>query len=162
MSAFAPTKIGGGAGAFVRKVGPVSFVEASAVCRSRLVPRSDPLSGLVRGLFGDFPGWNASFNFRPGEMPRMELPMLFLRGDRDSVGRSRVFARSNKVGEFRAVVEFAAGKVGECFTEGAPEGLRVGLCKDSRDNCAGCASVCTVARVSSTAVVLISGDEWVR
>lgn len=81
MSVFAPTKIGGGAGAFVREVGPVSFVVASAVCRSLLVPREDPLSGLVLGLFVAFPGWNASFNFRPAEMPRIELPMLFLRGD---------------------------------------------------------------------------------
>lgn len=73
-----------------------------------------------------------------------------------------MFARSNKVGEFRAVVELVAGKEGECVMEGALGGLRIGLCRGSSDDCGGCDSVCEVERVSSTAVVLISGDECVR
>lgn len=88
--------------------------------------------------------------------------MLFVRGGRDSVGGPRVFARSNTVGEFRAEAELVAGNEGECVMKGTPEAPRVGLCRGSSDDCAGCDSVCEVEIVSSTAVVLISGDECVR
>lgn len=70
-------------------------------------------------------------------MPRIERLMLFLRGDRESEGRPRVFARSNKVGDERAGVELSAGSEGECVMEGILDALKVGLFTDSSDGSVG-------------------------
>jgi hypothetical protein len=53
---FAATRIGGGAGFFVRGNDPVSTVLSSGMGDSFPAPRKDSLSGLVLGLFEDFPG----------------------------------------------------------------------------------------------------------
>jgi hypothetical protein len=101
------------------------------------LPRNESLSGLVLGLLLDFPGWKASLNFLPGDIPRIELLMLFLRPDREPEGSPRVLDRSNRVGEDREDVELVAGSEGECIMEGILDGLRVGLCTGSAEDNAG-------------------------
>lgn len=111
-----------------------SVASVSASCTSVPLLRNDPLSGLIFEPPGDFPGWNASLNFRLGEMLRNDLLMLFLGPDWDSDGGPKVFARSNKVGEAWVVVELGRGSVGERFTEGILDELVVGLCTSSSDD----------------------------
>ncbi len=59
--------------------------------------------------------------------------MLFLRLDRDSEGRPRVFARSNNVAEDTAGVVSSAGSEGGCIMEGILVPLRAGLWMGSSD-----------------------------
>ena len=91
-------------------------------------------------------------------MPRSELLMLFLRGDRDSKGGFRLFALSKRVGEDKAAVDSVAGNERECDMEEILGALEV----SSSDESAGFSGCSEMEAFSSTAVVLISGDECVR
>lgn len=102
-----------------------------------------------------FPGWKASLSFRPGDVARRDAVMLFLRSSSET-GEARVFARSTRVGEIKAGVELVVGNEGECMMVGILETLPVEPRTGSSVNDGCC------CWVSSTAVVLISGDVWVR
>ncbi len=56
----------------------------------------DGLSGLVRGLLSDFVFVNFSFKRLAGEMPRIELVILFRRSDRSVPGSLNVSALSTR------------------------------------------------------------------
>jgi hypothetical protein len=138
MSVFAPVRIGEGTGLLVFAIGRVSEGSISVVWTSVTLPRNDSRSGLTRGLLLDFPGLKASLNFRPGEMPRIDLLTLFLRPERDSDGRPRVFARPARVGEGMNGSEVVGGSEGECVMEGMLNGARAGLSTAFSDGVLGC------------------------
>ena len=65
----------------------------------------DALSGLVRGLLSDFVFVNFSFKRLAGEMPRIELVILFRRSVRSDPGSLKVSALSINPGYGREEVD---------------------------------------------------------
>lgn len=109
VSSVVPTRMGDGARPRVLEM-PFSMF-----CSWNPLALLNSRSGLVLPpSLDDFPAWKASRSFRPGDIPRKELLMLFLRPGPAS---PTVFDRSGKEGESRLGVELvegsSAGKVGE-------------------------------------------------
>lgn len=71
-------------------------------------------------------------------MPRIELLMLFLRSDRDSEGKPRVFVRSNEVEEGKWGIDSSAGNDGEWTMDGAFDPVRAELFAIPSDDAVGC------------------------
>jgi hypothetical protein len=157
-----PAKVGEEARLVVCVCGRASSALTSAVSASAPSPCSGCRSGLVPGLLLDFPDCSAFLSFRVGEMPRIGLLMLFLRLGSNCEGGARVFARPGNVGEEREGVELVTGNEGECVMEGILDVLRAGLWTGSWEDRVDFSWSCAAGVPSSSAVVLISGDECVR
>lgn len=64
--------------------------------------------------------------------------MLFLRPDRESEGKPRVFVRSSELKEVKVGIDSSGGNDGEWTMDGAFDPGRPGLCAIPFDDAVGC------------------------
>jgi hypothetical protein len=120
----------------------------------------DSLSGLVLGLLSDLDEVNFSFRRLAGEIPRIELEILFRRVDRSVDGSLKVSARSSRSVAGVADVDWGTWIVGEALGEilAASGGAIAVLGTSTSLGSTGLIS----GWPSSTVVVVIRGDELVK
>jgi hypothetical protein len=120
----------------------------------------DSLSGLVLGLLSDLDEVNFSFRRLAGEIPRIELEILFRRVDPFVDGSFKVSALSSRSVEGSADVDRGSWSAGEAFGEIS---IVSGLAIDVLGTSKSLGSTILISEwPSSTVVVVIRGDELAK
>jgi hypothetical protein len=118
------------------------------------------LSGLVLGLLSDLEGVNLSFRRLAGEIPRIELVILFRRVDLSVNGSLKVSALSSRSVEGGTDEGWDTWSAGEAFGEiSIVSGVATAVLGTS--NSLG-STILVSGWPSSTVVVVIRGDELVK
>lgn len=116
----------------------------------------DSLSGLVLGLLSDLDEVNFSFRRLAGEIPRIELEILFRRVDPSVDGSFNVSALSSRSVEGGTGVDWDTWGAGEAFGE-------ISIVSGVTIDVLGLGSTILVSESSSsTVVVVIRGDELAK
>jgi hypothetical protein len=120
----------------------------------------DSLSGLVLGLLSDLDEVNFSFRRLAGEIPRIELEILFRRVDPSVDGSFNVSALSSRSVEGGTDVDWDTWGAGEAFGEiSIVSGVTIDVLGTSK---ALGSTILVSEWSSSTVVVVIRGDELAK
>jgi hypothetical protein len=120
----------------------------------------DSLSGLALGLLSDLDEVNFSFRRLAGEIPRIELEILFRRVDPSVDGSFKVSALSSRSVEGSAYIDWDTWSAGEAFGEIS---IVSGVAIDVLGTSKSLGSTILISEwPSSIVVVVIRGDELVK